>query len=462
LPSADPEVSLTALALLFIVNVSPETAAIDLDAVLARPPPSLSHANLARWLLTHEEVKEWFKEETRRVGTMLRAPIPAAADLSWVPIALAIVVDVVVEHYSRPEYRSDPKQQFVVLHYFDTEHREPEDPLRGLQGLIRSLISQLLLSPKCLPLMPDLSFIQSPTTLEDCLAEKPEALMEVFQRLLAQVSSTIDVWMVIEVLGWDGEGNDLAHLFNLVPIPGAIPRLREGFRLPVRHVMLSLPAIIPDRLEEMAEEWTKIDLSLAEETLDWRKTSKAPEDSLPRAGRFRPSPYEKGKQRLYYPARTAEDETYEYNEEEYLYSRPQAEDTFEWQENQEASTIEGKQRQYYPEPTAVDETGDYERFFIDGPRVKATFEWEESQGASTIVEADGSSFRSSPRVSRPDRLRANLQEREPRRMQSRGAVVPISRPRAYFPRPEPYISIPSDHSRSRRRQSVDWTVEEVD
>jgi hypothetical protein len=384
LPSADPKVSLTALALLFIVDVPPETAAVDLDAALARPPPSHRHANMARWLLTHWDVKVWFKEETEKVGTLLRAPTPAAADLFWVPTALAIVVDVVVEHYSRLEYRSDPKQRFVVLHYFDAEHRAPGDPLRGLQGLIRSLISQLLLSPKCLPLMPDLAFIKSPTTLEDCLSEKPETLMVVFQKLLAQVSSAMDVWIVIEVLGWDGEGTDLAHLFNLVRIPDTNRIIPEGFRPPARHVMLSLPAIIPHGLEKMAE-WTEIDLSLAEkiiEKVDWRETSEAPEKSDPIAGQFRPSADEKGKQRLYYPALPVEDETDDY-EEEYLTDSPQAEDTFEWQESRKASTIAG---------------------------------------------AGGSSFRSRQRV-------------------------PIR---------EPYMNFLSAPSRSRRRQSVDWLVEEVD
>ncbi|CZR65247.1 uncharacterized protein PAC_15147 [Phialocephala subalpina] len=86
----------------------------------------------------------------------------------------------------------------IVLHFFCGQHATFEDPLRGPDGLLRSLICQLLLYPNTAE--PNLGMLSQQELCNDLRGHKLDALRHLFQQLLQQIPTGTLVFCIIDGL----------------------------------------------------------------------------------------------------------------------------------------------------------------------------------------------------------------------------------------------------------------------
>jgi hypothetical protein len=84
----------------------------------------------------------------------------------------------------------------LLLHFFCGQHVAPHDPLKGPHGLMRSLITQLLLYPETRE--PNLDFIDSQRIYDDLVQHRLSALCYVFQQLVRQFPEGTIVYCIID------------------------------------------------------------------------------------------------------------------------------------------------------------------------------------------------------------------------------------------------------------------------
>jgi len=90
------------------------------------------------------------------------------------------------------------------------------DDLSGPVGLVRSLISQLLLGISALGQNPKLDFIDHPAYIEDLKTMSVDALCDVFIQLVQQLPSNISVFCIIDGVSWYEQDDDCDDAMSLI------------------------------------------------------------------------------------------------------------------------------------------------------------------------------------------------------------------------------------------------------
>ncbi|KAI1324565.1 hypothetical protein F5Y16DRAFT_411940 [Xylariaceae sp. FL0255] len=160
---------LSALDLMQIINVDPTLPNEDLGFSIKqsfRMTPE--EQGRARWLMKTQLFQAWTNAARHSISVLISV---LATSLIQVPGT-------------------------VVIHFFCGKHLDQEDGISGPQGLLRSLITQLLL--QFLPPQPNLSGINSHEFLRDCYQLKFPALCEVFWLLFEQLPASSTVYCLID------------------------------------------------------------------------------------------------------------------------------------------------------------------------------------------------------------------------------------------------------------------------
>lgn len=206
-PSPSPAPLLSRFDLLCLLNVDPQIATHDLRAVVR-------HANRmspndqarARYLLRRPAFQRW---STPYQHALLLADgsfdgIDAISPLSVLVATIAVsLLDV---------------STAVAIHFFCGRHLDPdaEDGMSGPRGMLRSLISQLILGFEA-PL-PNLAFINSPDFLRNCHNHTLPALCHIFQQLVNQLPPNFTVFCLIDGITWYERNEWLDEVQNIVDL----------------------------------------------------------------------------------------------------------------------------------------------------------------------------------------------------------------------------------------------------
>ena len=139
-----------------------------------------------RWLMTTAKFKNWLAGGTSDLllvdGHCDRARIGKTSPMS---IFCANFIASVVKLSST-----------IVLHFFCGQHATFEDPLRGPNGLLRSLICQLLLYPNTPE--PNLEALSQQQLYNDLKGHELNALLHLFQQLVHQIPRGTLVFCIID------------------------------------------------------------------------------------------------------------------------------------------------------------------------------------------------------------------------------------------------------------------------
>jgi hypothetical protein len=173
--------------LLRILKVPHMTATQDLDHVLKQgnsfETQALGHG---RWLMTTENFKNWLAGGQSDLllvdGHCDQAKTGKTSPMSV--FCASLIASLVT-------LRSG-----ILLHFFCGQHVMPHDPLRGPHGLMRSLITQLLLDPETQE--PNLDFIDSQQIYDDLVQHRLSAFCYVFQQLVRQFPKGTIIYCIID------------------------------------------------------------------------------------------------------------------------------------------------------------------------------------------------------------------------------------------------------------------------
>ena len=123
-------------------------------------------------------------------------------------------------------------QPAISLHFFCGQHLGGDDMLRGPLGLLRSLISQLLLHSNILGHL-NVDFITDHVYLNELQALGLEPLCDVFLQLIRRLSPDMTVFCIIDGISWyeqdawdDGMHLILRSLNGMANDPQLVPRFK--------------------------------------------------------------------------------------------------------------------------------------------------------------------------------------------------------------------------------------------
>jgi hypothetical protein len=172
-----------------MLNVPVDAANKDLGHVLQQSS-TLKTDNLAqgRWLMTTTEFKNWLAGRSSDIllvdGHCDQANAGKISPMSVFCATLAATVAKL--------------QWTIVLNFFCGQHVAFHDPLRGPNGLLGSLICQLLLSPNTLE--PNLEILDQQEIYNELHRHDLHTLLHLFQELVRQIPQGTLIFCIIDGL----------------------------------------------------------------------------------------------------------------------------------------------------------------------------------------------------------------------------------------------------------------------
>lgn len=204
-PALQP--TLSRFDLLRILNVPPGIATEDLRFVLrqASRMDAITQGR-ARWLMKTELFRHWLG--VPESSLLLADGMTSLERISPMSILVGTILLSFLDVGFNPT---------ITIHFFCGRHldTDDEDGLSGPNGMIRSLITQLLLwfnEP-----LPNLSKISShPDLLRDCYDCTLPALCEVFRQLVEQLPNGVTLFCLIDGISWYEQDQWLGDLRYIV------------------------------------------------------------------------------------------------------------------------------------------------------------------------------------------------------------------------------------------------------
>ncbi|KAK7936020.1 hypothetical protein PG985_001515 [Apiospora marii] len=224
-PSPSPIPTLSELDLMKILDVDPQSWTDDLTSVLRQASRMDTDSKArARWLMKTRHFQSWLGTSH---STLLLAVGALALEKVSPMSVLAISLDL---------------PNTVVLHFFCGKHLDvdSEDCLSGPNGMLRSLIAQLVLALRA-PL-PNLGAIDSHEFLQDCYNRTLPALCEVFRLLVQQVPQGVALYVLLDGVSWYEQAHWAADLGFIVGLlkdlaaPGGVPQFKVLLTSPNRTI----------------------------------------------------------------------------------------------------------------------------------------------------------------------------------------------------------------------------------
>ncbi|CBF85173.1 hypothetical protein AN1590.2 [Aspergillus nidulans FGSC A4] len=207
-PTHPSMAALSELELLGVIGVPSNAAWRDLDIVLSQSSSFGSQMlGKAQRLIRTRAFRDWFNQSESSILLVEGyLDISPAASITPISILDATLISSLLD-----------SSNTLVLFAFAGLHREYEKPevMNGPGGLLRSLIMQLLTSDK-FPLS-NLEFL-TPERIAACQKGDIVALCALFERLLLQVPPSLQVYCILDGLGWyerNPWGQDLLYVISM-------------------------------------------------------------------------------------------------------------------------------------------------------------------------------------------------------------------------------------------------------
>ncbi|KAF4628423.1 hypothetical protein G7Y89_g9722 [Cudoniella acicularis] len=253
---------ITQLELMGILAVSPHESWNDLDYVF-RQASSFDAKNMGRanWLLKMDEFTSWISEHQSSI-LLVEGSFPN--NLIKPVTSLSIFGSTFVSSLIN-------SPRCIVLFFFGGLYADEEGRNCGPSGLIRSMITQLLLNDK-LP-KPMLNFL-SKDFITACENQDLNALCELFERLVLQLPSYTQVFCVLDGLAWYEQEPWTSELLLFISMLEQLAKGMDDTQMRSLKVLITFAGRslrISDRVEKDPRLWKQV--SLAEGHIDHMKMS---------------------------------------------------------------------------------------------------------------------------------------------------------------------------------------------
>lgn len=251
-PENEPVAIITHLELLGVLGIPPHDCWNDLDCVLQQASSfSPKMLGRVRYLLRMDEFISWVTEHQSSL-LLIEGNLPhSTGAVTPLSVFSSTLVSSLVNSLSS-----------IVLFFFGGLHTDEDGTsYSGPVGLIRSLITQLLLNDK-LP-KPELNFLTE-EFIAACEEENIKALSELFERLVLQVPSYTQVFCILDGLAWyeqhpwTSDLHYIAAMFEHLAVQMDRTRMRA---LKVLVMFAGRSLDLSDRMMEGPSVWKQISLA---------------------------------------------------------------------------------------------------------------------------------------------------------------------------------------------------------